>query len=409
MDFLLTSIGSHGDVHPFVGVGRELKSRGHTVRMLVNEHFRDMVQRAGLTAIDLGTKDDYLRITKDPAMWHPRKGPARVMQYTIETFEPVYKACLEQASADTTIVSSSLGIASLCAAETHGRRVITAHLAPICVRSTERLPHLPIPFDLNRLPHFMRRKFWEGADKWFIDPPIAPAFNAFRAKLGLKPVSQIFGVYWHSPLKSVGFWPDWFAPRCSDWPAHFISSDFPLYDESDHHELDPSLEEFLRAGDAPVAFTPGSAMVHGREFFQTAIDATARIGRRALLLTRFPEQIPSDLPGHVKHVAFAPFGDLLPRVAALVHHGGIGTTAQALRAGVPQLFMPMSHDQPDNAANVKRLGCGDSVWPRGFKPRRVARVLDHLLTDPSVSRAARDVASRFKPDPCGRIVDELIA
>jgi rhamnosyltransferase subunit B len=408
MDFLLITIGSHGDVHPFVGVGRELLSRGHTVRVLVNAHFREMVERAGLEAIDLGTKDDYARITKDPTMWHPTKGPARVMQYTIETFDPVYKASIENAGPQTTIVTSSLGVASLCAAETHQRRVVTAHLAPICVRSCERLPRLAMPFDLNRLPMFMRRKFWDGADRWFIDPPIAPAFNEFRAKLGLKPVRQIFGVYWHSTFRSVGFWPDWFAPRCSDWPAQFVTSDFPLYDEADHHELDSALEDFLRAGDAPIAFTPGSAMQHGQQFFQTAVEACGRIGRRALLLTRFGEQIPANLPAHARHIAYAPFSDLLPRVAALVHHGGIGTTAQALRAGVPQLFMPMSHDQPDNAANVTRLGCGDWVWPRSFKPRAVAKALHRLLTDAGIGRAAQAVAARFVPNACGRIVDELL-
>lgn len=406
-DFLLITIGSHGDVHPFVGVGRALTARGHTVRMLVNPHFRPMVERAGLTAIDLGKTDDYARIIKDPLVWHPSKGPARIMQYTIETFEPVYKASLEHASDATTIVTSSLGVAALCAGETHGRKVVSAHLAPICVRSVERLPRLAMPFDLNKLPLFMRKKFWDGADRWFIDPPIAPAFNRFRAGIGLKPVRQVFGVYWHAPGKSLGLWPEWFAPRCSDWPAQFASTDFPLYDESDHHEADPALDAFLGAGDPPIAFTPGSAMVHGREFFKTAVEACGRIGRRAMLLTRHGEQIPHPLPPHALHVPYAPFGDLLPRVGAIVHHGGIGTTAQALRAGVPQLFMPMSHDQPDNAAAVKRLGCGDWVWPRKFTPKRVARALDQLLGDPQVTRAAKQIEARFQADPCGRIAAVL--
>ena len=89
--------------------------------------------------------------------------------------------------------------------------------------------------------------------------------------------------------------------------------------------------EWLDAGEPPIAFTAGSAMVHAREFFAASIEACESLNRRGLVLTRFGDQLPRELPPSVKHVEYAPFGSLLPRCAALVHHGGIGTTAQALR------------------------------------------------------------------------------
>jgi UDP:flavonoid glycosyltransferase YjiC (YdhE family) len=97
----------------------------------------------------------------------------------------------------------------------------------------------------------------------------------------------------------------------------------------------------------------------------------------------------------VRHAAYAPFGKLLPRAAALVHHGGIGTTAQALRAGCPQLIMPMSHDQPDNAARCRRLGVGLKIERPFFSARRVSSKLDRLLNDPNVDRSVREVSARF--------------
>ncbi|HLL88375.1 MAG TPA: nucleotide disphospho-sugar-binding domain-containing protein, partial [Tepidisphaeraceae bacterium] len=123
-----------------------------------------------------------------------------------------------------------------------------------------------------------------------------------------------------------------------------------------------------------------------------------RLGRRGLLLTRFAEQVPTDLPPGVIHVPFAPFSQLLPRCAALVHHGGIGTTSQGLAAGVPQLVMPMSHDQPDNALRVMRLGVGDALAPRWFTGRRVAARLGALLGSADVRRRCADVVQKFGAD-----------
>jgi UDP:flavonoid glycosyltransferase YjiC (YdhE family) len=130
-------------------------------------------------------------------------------------------------------------------------------------------------------------------------------------------------------------------------------------------------------------------------FFRAAIEACQRLGRRGILLTRFCEQIPDRLPNGVKHFDYIPFSQLLPKAAALVHHGGIGTTAQALSAGVPQLIMPLAHDQFDNAARVKRLEVGDWIVPSGFRGSQVAAKLAVLLGSEAVRRACREVLGRF--------------
>jgi UDP:flavonoid glycosyltransferase YjiC (YdhE family) len=158
--------------------------------------------------------------------------------------------------------------------------------------------------------------------------------------------------------------------------------------------MPPDVAEFCVAGNPPLAFTPGSANVHGHEFFEAAVDAARRLDRRALLLTRFAEQIPANLPPAVRHVPFAPFTQLLPRCAALIHHGGIGTTSAALAAGIPQVIMPLSHDQPDNAARVKALGVGDRLLPRHFTGRRLAEILRPLLASPLVKDRAAGLAKR---------------
>src|SRR5205823_5729755 len=136
-----------------------------------------------------------------------------------------------------------------------------------------------------------------------------------------------------------------------------------------------------------------------------------RLRRRGLLLTRFPEQVPEGLPETICHVAYAPFSQVLPKAAALVHHGGIGTTAQALAAGIPQLVMPMAHDQPDNAARLERLGVGRTLYPKAYRGPAVAQRLGELLASEQVARCCREVAGRFEDiDPLGdacRLIEEL--
>ena len=103
---------------------------------------------------------------------------------------------------------------------------------------------------------------------------------------------------------------------------------------------------------------------------------------------------PVGLPPEIRHVAYAPFSALLPHCAALVHHGGIGTVAQALTAGIPQLVVPVAFDHFDEAARLRKLGVGATLSRRRFTPSRGARVMDRLLTSPTVAHACREAAQR---------------
>jgi UDP:flavonoid glycosyltransferase YjiC (YdhE family) len=175
-------------------------------------------------------------------------------------------------------------------------------------------------------------------------------------------------------------WPEWFGPPQPEWGPGVVNVGFPLYDLADQIPLAPELEAFLAAGPPPVLFTPGTAMAQGAEFFATALVACRRAKVRAIFATKFPATLPA-LPPEIYHAAYTPFSSLLPRCAAVVHHGGIGTTSQALAAGIPQLIRPFSHDQPDNAARVRRLRVGSWIWPKDFTTPTLASALTDLLND----------------------------
>jgi UDP:flavonoid glycosyltransferase YjiC (YdhE family) len=192
----------------------------------------------------------------------------------------------------------------------------------------------------------------------------------------------------------LGLFPDWFGPRQPDWPANTRTVGFPLWDTHESTELSGELEEFLAKGSAPIAFSPGSANRGAHAFFAAAVDACDRVGLRGILLTKYAEQLPANLPPTVRHFGFVAMSKLLPRTAALVHHGGIGSCAQGLAAGVPHVVQPMSYDQFDNSRRLERLGIAREVGVRQFNGRNVADALATLLDSPAVKTRCGELASR---------------
>jgi len=214
-----------------------------------------------------------------------------------------------------------------------------------------------------------------------------------RKEMYLPKEKRFFTSWIHSPELVLAMFPPWFAEPASDWPPQVRTTGFPLYDVGGDQPLSPEVVAYLQAGEPPLVFTFGSAMRHGHRLFQAAIDASYRLRRRCLLLTSFPDQLPNPLPPHAFSFDYVPLRPLLPYAAALVHHGGIGTTAQALHAGVPQLITPLAHDQFDNAARVQQLGAGNTLPGRQVTAKRLAKQLRQLLADRYVHAATKQISA----------------
>jgi UDP:flavonoid glycosyltransferase YjiC (YdhE family) len=395
LKILLTPIGSHGDVHPFVGLGLELQRRGHRVIVITNPHFQKLIARAGLEFVPLGVEDDYHTALADPDVWHPRRGFRLFLGYLVTLMRPLYERVLEQHEpGNTVVVKPSTALGARVAQDKLQIPMATVHLQPSGLRSVADPPLLPGVWLPAWAPAFVRRMIYWGGDRFMIAPVIEPPLNAFRAELGLAPVRFPFADWWNSPQRILALFPEWFAPMAADWPAQTRLCGFPLFDQGGMTDLPPELEAFLQAGDAPIVFTPGSAMRHGRAFFEAAVDACQRLQRRGLLLTVHPDHLPQILPETIRSFTYIPFSQVFPRVAAVVHHGGIGTTSQALAAGIPQLIMPMGFDQPDNAARLERLGVALSLAPHHFTAANVATQLQPLLL-PAVRRRCQEIATRL--------------
>ena len=204
---------------------------------------------------------------------------------------------------------------------------------------------------------------------------------------------------------------EWFGEPQPDWPRQVRLAGFPSTDGPADDGLSGDTIEFCRAGSPPIAFTFGSGMMHATGRFHDAIEACRILGTRGILLTKFPSQLTKAMPTFMHHCAYAPFQKLFPLCAAVVHHGGIGTTAKALAAGVPQLIVPFAYDQKDNAIRVKRLGAGNWVHPRKRSAEAIAGALQRCIQAEPTAHA-QTIAARFR-DRTGTgsaadLVDEFV-
>jgi UDP:flavonoid glycosyltransferase YjiC (YdhE family) len=405
MKILIVAAGSHGDVLPFVGLGRELQGRGHEVRLFASGTFAPMAAQAALPFVDVLSAAEHRRFLVDRDATDPMKGMALLAQAVISSQRRCLPLLEREFEPDRTLlVGSSLAWATRLLGEARRVPVVTVHLAPSWLRSDHRAPSIGPLGHLERAPAVVKRLLWRLMDRRFLDPLFTAPFNAIRAERGLPPLSRAFHRWIHEADLTLGMFPAWFAPRQPDWPTGLQLTGFPLNVHAGDARLPPDVERFLDAGEPPVAFTAGTANASSHDFFDASARACRRSGRRGLLLTQDATQVPARLPPHVARFGFVPFTALLPRLSALVHHGGIGTTCQALLAGVPQLVRPMGFDQFDNARRVLTLGAGVQLLPRRYEPDAVAGALDALLADRSIRARCAELGRTLSAQPCGTTV-----
>lgn len=408
MKFLLTALGSYGDVHPMVGLGAALRSRGHTAAIITNPHFQPMVESVGLEFLPFRTAEEYRTLAHHPDLFNPMKGPPLIMRLMASTLRELYDIISDNViPCETILCAHCLDYASRCHQERHGTPLASIHFAPIALRSFDQSPQMYRMLMQSWLPRWFRRLQYWLADK-VVDYLIAGELNALRKDLGLSPVRRVLHEWYFSPQLVLGLFPAWFGPPQPDWPPNTHVTGFPLWDEAVNVSLPEEVSEFLAAGDPPIVFAPGSANTGAHRFFEAALEGCQRLDRRGILLSRYRDHVPLNLPSTVMHAEFVPFSRLLPQAGALVHHGGIGTCGQGLAAGVPQIVMPMAYDQLDNASRLARLGVAKSLPPKRFTGVNVARKLEELLNTPTVSERAKHWAAQMsQQDPLSETCEEL--
>lgn len=398
---LLCTLGSAGDVHPVIAVAQSLKQQGHRPIVVTTDIFAPSCHRLGLEFEPLLPTSFFQGAMGNPDLWHPwRSFGVLARDVIVPSMRPLYDRIADwQSRTDDLIVASSL----LCfgarlAQEKLGVPTASIHVQPVVLRSrTDRVgtPHFRYPRTGAR---WRKSLVYRMADRFMVDKKLLPELNRFRAELGLPRVKRVMERWIHSPRLIVGLWPEWYAPLQPDWPANVVLTDFPLFDPEQEDALPRRVEEFLRAGEAPVLFTAGSANLHTERLFTMAARVCARLGVRGLMVGPEAPAAEALAVADCMYSEFLPFGTLLPRCRAIVHHGGIGTVARAFQHELPQVIIPLSHDQPDNAMRVRHLGLGDFVPAGRLTQEKLERALAEQLALGPRPHPRREAGALSGPD-----------
>jgi len=338
MNFLAMTLGSIGDFFPFLAIAEGLRRRSHRVVLASNAGYAGLARMAGFEFAPLWDRSGQSLnglIAQDPA----RAWAAVRDEMFLPAMAPA-RDCIAHYARDgqwTLLASWSV----FAAAEAHDRFGL-----PLC--------------------------------KVYLSPGGLESDGDRRTD--------------EAGLRNIGLFPGWFAA------AGIAQTGFAMLDDAMIPSLSDDVEAFLQAGTPSVIFTPGSFMRDADGFFREALAACDQLGRRAIFLTPYPEQIPPALPASARHFQYAPLQRLAPRCAALVHHGGIGTLAQGLKAGIPQLVTPLFFDQPDNAARLATLGVSATLAPQAWRRDAIAEKLREMLGTVAVKQNCAHAAAHFAED-----------
>jgi rhamnosyltransferase subunit B len=392
MHVLLASVGTDGDIFPYAGLGVALRSRGHSVSLAASGHYEGLAKTHGFTFHPLVSVEENDELFGNPDFWNPLKTAPISARWGVRFIRRQYEMFSNLVTPETVIVSNPAIFAVSLVHEKLGVPRTNLIPQPWMIPSSIAPPIMPGLSFLSHAPRQVWKMFWRGLD-CVGDILLGRELNGLRASLGLKPARRILG-NWFSSQLVIGMFPDWYGPPQADWPSQMRLTGFPMFDGGKNETLAPEVLEFCQAGNPPVAFTFGTGMAHSAHLFRAALDACTTLGVRGIFLTKFRDQLPETLPSSVLHCAFAPFQKLFPHCAAIVHHGGIGTTANAMAAGIPQLIRPICFDQLDNGVRVKKLGAGDCLRSKSASGKPMATALAELMTQ-KARTASRNVMKRF--------------
>jgi rhamnosyltransferase subunit B len=390
---IFATLGTDGDVFPHIGLATELQRRGHRSTLAAPETYRDQALRAGLNFVPLVTSEEVGRMLADSDLWHPIRSGPMMARWGAPMIPRHYEILAPLAGQPDSILIANPGVlAARLVQEKLGCPTASLILQPGLLPSNTAPPVNPIGLEIARwLPNMLLDAYWLTIDfaGYLL---VGRTLNAVRKQLGLKAVRRLFR-WWLSPDLVIGLFPDWYARPQSDWPRQLQLVGFGKSD-GERNELTDDIKAFCQSGSPPIVFTMGTGMMHAAEFFKESTNACQSIGARGLVLTKYNDLVPRTLPSNMKHCCFAPFRSLLPLCGAIVHHGGIGTTAAALEAGCPQLILPLAWDQPDNAARIKRLGVGGSLPMKRRSHSHLSQALATLMSS-EVQTRCRQVATQF--------------
>jgi UDP:flavonoid glycosyltransferase YjiC (YdhE family) len=410
MRIAIITLGSYGDVHPYIALGVGLQASGHKVRLLTHETYEQSIRERGLDFHPVGGNPlDILTSDLGKEMVGTGTNPVAFMRTLARTgnelMEHLFVGCWTGSQGVDAIIFSVSGLfaAGYHVAEKLGVPCYAAFLQP--ANPTRSFPDAifpPLPSWLsagrgayNVLAHHLAAQLaWQlcrqpinDKRRTVLDLPELPLFGPFN-RLRNNPHPVLYG---YSPTV---------LPKPPDWPPWVHVTGYWFLDAPPNWEPQPGLIDFLESGPPPVYIGFGSMSDRDPErTTRLLVTALGRARQRGILLGGWAGLSNADLPDYVYHVERVPHDWLFPRVAAVVHHGGLGTTMAGLRAGVPSVIVPFFVDQPFWARRVYELGAGPRPIPRKqLSSDNLSEAITIATSDPLMKRRATWLAKRIRAE-----------
>ncbi|HEX2913156.1 MAG TPA: glycosyltransferase [Chloroflexia bacterium] len=408
----IVASGTRGDVQPYIALGKGLKQAGYDVRVLTNANFETLVTEAGLAFSSIGESieaitqsEEWRRIAESSNFLKILSQMRTEMKRYATAVARRLPDLLEGSDLIIAGMAAMLGVFSI--AEMRKIPLIQAYLFPFTPTSqfpSPLTPGLPPLGTLNRLSfQAMRQMFWQSSKM---------ADVLTRQQQGLAKGS-FWGPYRELARKDMPVlygYSRHVLPHPQDWPATHRVTGYWFLDEPEGWIPPASLVEFLQAGEPPVYIGFGSMSNRDpREAGQLALEALELSGQRGVIASGWGGLQPTELPKNVFLISSIPHSWLFPRMAAVVHHGGVGTTAAGLRAGIPSILIPFMGDQAFWGQRVAALGVGPKPIPRKkLTGKLLAGAIKESLSNPLVSQKASELGQKISAENGIKEVAEVV-
>ena len=409
MKVVISSFGSSGDFNPCLGLARSLRQKGVDVLFLSNPYYEKKITEAGLTFIPAGDYwDVFKEIQDNPKFLHPRKGPKMVWELVLKTVPVMYAAMRELVKKENPdmVACHLLEYGGMIASLEQSIPYTTISPTPMgwfTVNQPAYMNFIELPAWTRRIQaHFIHS---------LMNIAMRYSLGSCCRKHNIPRLFETVDEVYSKARLNLGFWSKLLKEKSSDDPPNSKICAF-VRDEyvKDWPDVPDTISNLFAQDRKPVVIGMGStASLHGAEIYQNTAAIFRQLNQPCLMIGKDLSKY-AEANRNILAVDFAPYGWVFPRAAAVIHHGGLNTTAETLRAGVPALVIPHAYDQFDNAIRTERMGVSKRLKVAHAASRNFAPTLESILGDTGMQERAKALSKKLQAEPDGgcAAVDHII-
>jgi len=401
---VMLTLGSRGDVQPLIALGMGLRNTGYEVTIGAQRAFEDFITSHGLDFAPIAGDPQKLmeRMASDKAGATMFKITEQIEDWLDEFIEEGFRDMWNACQGADLIIFSFVALIPSVIAEKLNIPAVAAYFFPLGTPTNAyagvNFPEIPyLPKVYNRITHHLER--------YGIGLQQRKRINQWRKEtLGWKPYSPLnvdpYLTVNGDPVHRIYGYSSHIVPRPSDFPPYAHVTGYWFLDDAEAWEPPAPLQAFLDAGEPPVFVGFGSLIDRdSQHLIDTAVAAARQAGKRLLLLSGWAALNKQTLSDDVFVVKSAPHDWLFPRMSAIVHHGGAGTTGAALRSGVPSIIVPFFGDQPFWGRTLHRQGVSPAPIPAGkLTADQLAQAITEATESESIRQRAAEVGEAIRAE-----------